>query len=142
MTRRAVALLTLLLLIGAGCSKTQSTRTDAGRTLDVVDGKITEADADHDGTDKEEEVDGTIMSIDMTKIAADGPVVLMIGTSSGVRQVQVPSFGINLCAAKKGIADVAALKIGDALKVRGTVTEDGAITPCSSASHYLHVIGK
>jgi hypothetical protein len=85
-------------------------------------------------------VKGEIVAIDLDRIAFDGPALLTIRLEDGAKQdIQVPSFGFGLCAAKDAIADVYGLKVGAAVAVRGEAAEDGAIVPCASADHYLRL---
>lgn len=115
--------------MGAGCAMTQSVDVSSETTGEV---------GDTDSQDRA--VSGTVVSVNLDAIAADGPAVVMIRTQAGVEEeVHVPSFGINLCAASANIADVYALKAGDRVEVNGTVSEEGAIVPCQSAEHYLRV---
>ncbi len=86
---------------------------------------------------------GTVSSVDLEHIAVDGPAVIEVKTTAGTTvKVIVPSFGLGMCEAKEHIADVFALKVGDSVEVRGSVTEEGAIMPCESSEHYLRVVAK
>lgn len=91
----------------------------------------------------QEPVKGTIMSVDLSGIALDGPAVVTISLVDGSHQeIHVPSFGLMLCPARENIADVYALQAGDEVEVRGERNEDGAIVPCSDEEHFLRVISQ
>jgi len=86
---------------------------------------------------------GTVVSVNLEPIAADGPAVVTLRTSAGMNvKINVPSFGINLCKARASIADVSTLKTGDKIEARGAVGADGTIVPCQSEAHYLRVVKK
>jgi heat shock protein HslJ len=87
-------------------------------------------------------VNGTIISIDLTKIPVDGPTMIKIRTAKGAAEIHLPSFGMNLCAASKNIADPYKLKVGDVVEANGAVSEEGIIVPCQSEAHYLRVTKK
>jgi len=130
--KRIAAMLSVVLLMGAGCPLFPTTPSDDSR---VEDGSENEANA------SERTSSGTVVSVNLDAIAADGPAVVTIRTEAGAEeQIQVPSFGLMLCAASESIADVYALQSGDRVEVRGSVSEDGAIVPCESSEHYLRVV--
>ncbi len=130
-----VATLILVLLTGAGCSALPSSDEARVRSDAEVDGSV---DASSDRA-----ASGTVTSVNLDAIAADGPAVVAIRTEAGTPEtINVPSFGINLCAASASIADVYALRSGDRVEVNGSVSEDGAIVPCESSAHYLRVVGE
>jgi len=86
---------------------------------------------------------GTVTLIDLEQVAFDGPARLELETADGsVVKVNVPSMGIQLCPAyqSKNIGDVYAMRLGLELEVKGIVGEDGAITPCEVADHYLRSV--
>lgn len=90
--------------------------------------------------DSVEAVSGSVVSVDLSSIAFDGPAIITIEADDGSRQeIHVPSFGLALCAAKDNIADVYTMKAGDKIEVNGTRDEDGAIVPCAEDDHYLRV---
>lgn len=87
-----------------------------------------------------EPVKGTVVSVDLSGIALDGPAVVTIVTAEDTQEaINVPSFGLMLCAAKDNIADVYALKAGDEVEVNGERGEDGSIVPCTDEDHFLRV---
>lgn len=122
---RFVSAFSLLVLMGAGCTWSQST-------------DVTVQEEPSTGS-SQRSVSGTITSVNLDGIAADGPAVITVQTESGVEVIHVPSFGLNLCAANESITDVYVLKSGDRVEARGTVSEEGAIVPCDSEEHYLRV---
>lgn len=125
------ASLALVLLTGAGCAW-----FPADETARV--GVDTDAEVSSDRA-----ASGTVTSVNLDAIAADGPAVVEIRTEAGTTEtINVPSFGINLCAASSSIADVYALRSGDRVEVNGSVSEDGTIVPCESNAHYLRVVGE
>lgn len=118
--KRLLIVLSVLVLTGAGCS--------------VMESGDSSVDANADVSAK-----GTITAVNLDQIAFDGPAVITIETAPGIQEeIQVPSFGINLCAGGANITDVYALKVGDQIEVRGAMSE-GAIVPCESTDHYLRV---
>lgn len=86
------------------------------------------------------EVQGTILTIDTSKVPVDGPVLLTLSTEKkGEVVVVVPSMGINLCVARPHMENVFTMKKGDKVEARGSVTEVGII-PCEGTEHYLRVV--
>lgn len=133
--RSIVAALALVLLTGAGCSTLPSSDEARVRGDAEVGGSV---DASYDRA-----ASGTVTSVNLDAIALDGPAVVRILTEAGTEEeIQVPSFGINLCAASKSIADVYAMRTGDRVEVNGAVSADGAIVPCESEAHYLRVVSE
>lgn len=90
----------------------------------------------------EQEVSGTVVSVNTEQVAVDGPALVTVQTEDGEVVVAVPSMGINLCAARDNIADVYELSSGDEVAVLGSVGENDMIIPCESADHYLRVVGE
>lgn len=85
-------------------------------------------------------VTGTITAVDTSQAAFDGPFLVTLRDNDGKAwTIAVPSMGLPLCAAYKNnnIGDISLLKVGDEIRVRGAVGEDGRIVPCESADHYL-----
>lgn len=83
---------------------------------------------------------GPIMEIDSRGIAADGPYLITILTSSNEEAtIAIPSMGLPLCAAQGTIADPVSISVGETIEVRGTVEEDGTIVPCESPDHYFRL---
>lgn len=83
---------------------------------------------------------GEVLAIDLEQVTFDGPVVITLESSDGeVSTIAVPSMGILLCPAHQNnnIGDAFLIKAGDMIDVRGEVSEDGSIVPCSSSDHYL-----
>jgi hypothetical protein len=105
------------------------------------DDEGSEEDDDEGDEGEDRSVSGIVVSVNLDAIAFDGPAVVTVRTETeGNVEVNVPSFGINLCAAASSIADVYLLKAGDQVEVRGAVSEEGAIVPCESSEHYLRVV--
>jgi len=87
-----------------------------------------------------EEASGAITKIDLEGMAADGPALITIENALGLDTViAVPSFGRNLCAADANLADVATLTVGQKVEVRGSLSPDDQIVPCTEPDHYLRV---
>lgn len=128
---RFIAACSILLLAGAGCSSaskdTVKTETPSEQTPSIAVGEGERASS------------GTITSINLDSVAADGPAVIVIKTPTGTDTINVPSFGLNLCAASKNIADVYTLKVGDKVEVNGKIGAEGELVPCASTAHYLRV---
>ena len=83
---------------------------------------------------------GEVLAIDREQVLLDGPFLITLESSNGeVSTIAVPSMGILLCPAHeaKNIGDVSLINVGDMLDVRGEISEDGSIVPCSSPDHYL-----
>ncbi|HRH25432.1 MAG TPA: META domain-containing protein [Parcubacteria group bacterium] len=83
---------------------------------------------------------GKIVSIDTNQIAFDGPYIFSLESEAGeLTTVAIPSMGLPMCEAYKAkkIGDVSLIKISDEMEVRGVVSEDGSIVPCSSGEHYF-----
>jgi hypothetical protein len=88
-------------------------------------------------------VSGTIAKVDSSQTLADGPYVITVNIEGGKQvYINVPSMGINLCAAKASMADVSTLKAGDKIEARGQIAADGSIVPCEYSSHYLRVVAR
>lgn len=86
------------------------------------------------------EATGTVTEVDTTQAAVDGPVIILMTTSTGEEKaILVPTMGLPLCAGSASIADAFAITAGQTVSVYGDVNEDGAIVPCESAEHYLRV---
>ncbi len=137
--KRFVISMAMLLLVGAGCAAPNpATPTAPSGEMPGTAGNGSTAP---NGTDLT--YSGKVVSVNLDQIAADGPAVVTLQTSTGVSvQIHVPSFGINLCKARTSIADVSTLKVGDAVEVHGAAGADGAIVPCDSEAHYLRVVKK
>lgn len=132
--RPIAAILLSLVFTGAGCAwfPSDDARVGGGTSVD--------SDAE---VSSDRATSGTVTSVNLDAIALDGPAVVVIRTEAGTtEEINVPSFGINLCAASASIADVYALKSGDRVEVNGSVSEDGAIVPCESSAHYLRVVAE
>lgn len=120
--KKAFALIAAAVLVGAGCASATPAPTQAPATGTHVSRA------------------GEIVSVDLDQVAADGPAVVVFRDAEGqTRRIHVPSFGLPLCEARENIADVYALKAGDAIEVRGAAQEDGAIVPCESPEDYLRL---
>ena len=80
-------------------------------------------------------VDGTILAIDTDPWAYDGNAVVSLQTAAyGPMHVQLPARW-NLC--KAGSVNVAALKVGQAVRAVGTLIAAGEIVVCERAEHRL-----
>ncbi|MGV8943301.1 hypothetical protein [Thermomonas sp.] len=80
-------------------------------------------------------VDGTILAIDTDPWAYDGNAVVSLQTAAnGPMHVQLPARW-NLC--KSGPVNVAALKVGQDVRVVGTLIAAGEISVCERAEHRL-----
>lgn len=84
-------------------------------------------------------VDGTVTSIHVED-AVDGMATFMIATKANeTKTIKVPKvFGV--CASASNMVEWGQIAIGDELAVRGAAAEDGVITPCGDATHYLKAI--
>ena len=83
---------------------------------------------------------GEVLAVDLEQVTFDGPVVITLESGNGeLSTIAVPSMGILLCPAHQNnnIGDAFLIKAGDMIDVRGEVSEDGSIVPCSSPDHYL-----
>lgn len=86
------------------------------------------------------ELSGVAVVINSDQIAFDGPYVVALKVANGpVVNVAVPSMGLPMCAAYQAgnVVGVNLIKLGDEVKVKGQVAEDGSVVPCESADHYL-----
>ncbi len=100
-------------------------------------------DDSNDNPSEDRTYAGVVTSVDLEKVAVDGPAVVILRTAAGTEaKILVPSFGLGLCKAKASIADVYELKVGDAVEARGSVGAESAIVPCQSEAHYLRVTSK
>ena len=89
------------------------------------------------------EVRGTVIDMDLDQAMVDGPYVLVVREDNGDEAViVVPSMGIMTCAAYKNIANVSSIEIGMMVEAKGSLTAQGGIIPCESASHYLRVVSR
>lgn len=80
-------------------------------------------------------LDGTIVAIDTDPWAYDGNAVVSLQTAaSGPMHVQLPARW-NLC--KSGPVNVAALKVGQNVRVVGTLIAAGELAVCERAEHRL-----
>jgi len=87
-------------------------------------------------------VSGNILDVNLEQVVFDGPIIITLKTNEGdFADIEVPSMGINLCAAKDNISDPFALRVGDMIEVSGRRNELGVIIPCEFDSHYLRVFG-
>lgn len=87
-------------------------------------------------------VTGVASAVDLDQVAFDGPYVVTITDADGNEHViEVPSMGIQLCAAADRIASVGDIEVGDTVHVHGIINETGAIVPCESDDHFLIVTG-
>lgn len=83
-------------------------------------------------------LEGTVRSVDLDAMAADGPGKITFTVAGGeTYTVAVPSMGLPLCAAPDAIASVSDIRVGDTVRVAGELNEAGEIVPCASESHYL-----
>lgn len=85
-------------------------------------------------------VTGQVLAVSTEQAAFDGPYVITLQPKNeGPVTVAVPSMGLPLCAAytAKNIVDVSLITVGNEYEVRGEVSEDGSIVPCTSADHFL-----
>jgi heat shock protein HslJ len=83
---------------------------------------------------------GKVLAVDLEQVTFDGPVVLTLESGDGeLSTIAIPSMGLPLCPAyqNNNIGDAFLMKAGDMIEVRGEVSEDGSIVPCSSPDHYL-----
>ncbi len=83
---------------------------------------------------------GKVLSVDTTQIAFDGPYLLTLESEGGeLSTIALPSMRLPMCEAYKAkkIGDINLIKVGEMIDVRGEVSEDGSIVPCSSSEHYL-----
>lgn len=86
--------------------------------------------------------DGTVVAVDTSGIAADGPALINFKTDgNSVHMIAVPSMGLPLCAAARQVADASDIVPGDRVSVRGKTDEEGRIVPCESDTHQLTVRG-
>lgn len=84
--------------------------------------------------------DGTVLEVDTTGVAADGPALITFKTDGNSTYViAIPSMGLPLCAASKNVADVYDIMLGDKISVRGKTNEVGQIVPCESETHAFTV---
>jgi hypothetical protein len=96
---------------------------------------------DQTNTDQnDQEISGSVVSINVDQVPVDGPSLITIRTESGAQTVvAIPSMGINLCAAQANIMNIGELKVGDEVQARGQVGVNGTIIPCESSDHFLRV---
>jgi hypothetical protein len=86
--------------------------------------------------------DGTVVAVDSSGIAADGPALINFKTDgNSVYTIAVPSMGLPNCVAANQIADVSDIVPGDRVSIRGKTDEEGRIVPCESDTHQLTVKG-
>ena len=90
------------------------------------------------GTDSGATVRGEVVSVDAAPLAYDGDALVVVRTDAGERTVRVPAR-INLCDAE--VADLGTLRPGTRIEARGETNADGDVTPCTSAEHFLRVVG-
>lgn len=86
--------------------------------------------------------EGTIVSINTDQAAFDGPFLITIKTKTGATSViALPSMGLPLCPAyqKGSILDIALMKVGDRILVRGASSVPGSVIPCESEDHYIRI---
>lgn len=114
-----VVLILLLLLIDGFVYKKGKVVTDVGEEVSIS---------------------GEVTSINSDQIAFDGPYIFNLESETGeLTTVAIPSMGLQMCEAYKAkkIGDVSLIKVGDEVEVRGVVSEDGSVVPCSSSEHYF-----
>lgn len=128
----------ILVLVGAGLHYVLTQYKPSSDALSElnqpapVEGEIAAGD---------QEVRGTVVAVNTEQSAFDGPVLILVTQDSGEPAViAVPSMGLPTCVAYETIADPFTLQPGQMISTRGTVGEDGAITPCTSPEHFLAVI--
>jgi hypothetical protein len=131
--KRVALLLLPLMLMGAGCSLMSQDSVDSTN-------RVAAPGTEEDVAVESRTTSGAVTEVSLDGMAADGPGIIKIRTAAGAEDViNVPSFGLALCAAKDNIADVYSIEVGDEVEVRGAVIEEGVIVPCTSADHYLRV---
>ena len=90
---------------------------------------------------REGEVRGTILAVETEQAMVDGPVLILVQTTTGGSAViAVPSMGLPTCAARANMTDAFALTAGQQIIAYGSIGVDGMIIPCESADHYLQVV--
>ena len=83
-------------------------------------------------------VAGRVVAIDTDPWAYDGNAIVQVATDAhGIVQVHLPARW-NLCAAPP--VDVAALAVGDDVRVSGTAGQDGELVVCAAATHFLREV--
>lgn len=88
-------------------------------------------------------VTGTVSEVDASQVSVDGPYVIAVETNNGaVRTVEVPSMGMQICAASDTIDSAPDIEVGQKVSVRGERKQNGVIVPCESADHYVQVAGE
>jgi hypothetical protein len=88
-----------------------------------------------DGEDRT--LQGTVVAFDLEPMSYDADGIVTVRTDDGedVRVLLPARYG--LCAATYD--DWGELEVDDRVSVRGTVTEEGAVRPCTSADHYFRL---
>ncbi len=85
---------------------------------------------------------GVVTAIDLEPVMADGPARITIETESGeIEEIDIPSMGMQLCAAKQNITAPQFVLMGDLVDVSGQKDEEGIVVPCEDIAHYFKVKG-
>lgn len=79
-------------------------------------------------------VRGAVVELDLSPMAYDGDARIEVRTARGPAVVLVPAR-MGLCQAE-GLQLVGELAVGDEIEARG-IEQNGAVTPCLAADHYL-----
>ena len=88
-----------------------------------------------DSPEADRTVTGTVAALDLDPMAYDADGIVTVETNEGAAvRVLVPARR-NLCDADLSGFD--GLTVGNAVAVRGAVTEGGGVRPCESPDHYL-----
>jgi hypothetical protein len=85
------------------------------------------------------EARGPVTAIDLEPMTYDGLGRIIIESEGKNVIIEVPSRGMNACAARDTIEDISQIKIGEEVAVSGDVNENGVVIPCNSVEHYLKV---
>ncbi len=87
---------------------------------------------------KDRTVTGVVTQVSLEAVMFDGPALITIRDADElIHTIAVPSMGILLCPANSRIASPFDAEVGDRVSVRGSVDEEGRITPCASEDHFL-----
>lgn len=80
-------------------------------------------------------IDGRVVAVDTAPWAYDGNAVVTLATDAGTMRVQLPARW-NLCKAAPP-DDLQALRVGDRVEARGTVSAPGELVVCERPEHAL-----
>ncbi|PAP75318.1 hypothetical protein [Rubrivirga marina] len=100
-----------------------------------VDESAPPAEADEAPPSDATRLAGTVLSVDLSPMAADGDARIEVETDRGPRQTIFVAARMNLCEAA-GLSLVSDLAPGDRVRVVGDAVE-GGIRPCAGADHLL-----